>query len=775
MFRGILILLLLLSPAGEQKPVQVVVDYPEDQSIFPLEFPPPTFLWRDASPADAWIVKISFAEGGKGIETRIAGKRFRLGEIDARAGAPVKVLGEIAEAYNSTRTWAPDPEMWAAIKRNSTAGPATVTITGYRRADPGDAISIGRLRLSTSADPIGAPIFYRDVPLMPSETEKGVIKPLDQKAVPLISWKLRDVASTSSRVVMEGLHTCANCHSFSGDGKLMGMDVDGPQNDKGLYAMAAVQPYMSIGKSDIVAWSTFRGKLGGRLRVGFMSQVSLDGKTVVTTIHDPGLSESEYQRRKNAREVALNYYVANFKDYRFLQVFFPTRGILAWYSRESGELKPLPGGDDPGFVQTNAVWSPDGKYLVFARAEAKEPYAPSAPAARYANDPNETQIRYDLYRIPFRDGQGGRPEPVAGASRNGKSNTFPKISPDGKWTVYVQSRNGLLMRPDSELYIVPASGGAARRMRCNTRLMNSWHSFSPNGRWMVFASKSRSPYTQMFLTHIDGSGNDSPAILIENATAANRAVNLPEFVNIPAGGLLRIDAPVTDYYRVVDLASELMKQGKYEASVAEWKKAVALEPGEALAYSNLGTSLGRMGRELEAISQFERALELSPEYPEAHNNLGAALIRSNRIGDAIHHFETAIQLSPKYGTAFGNLGSALIRQGRVAQAIPVLEKAVEYEPQVIDSHYNLAIARMRQGQTAEAIAVLQRAAGASGGRHLGILRLLSELHAKAGRFSEAAEVARNALAIAIEQQDSRLERELRGKIAFYETIAPIRP
>ena len=41
--------------------------------------------------------------------------------------------------------------------------------------------------------------------------------------------------------------------------------------------------------------------------------------------------------------------------------------------------------------------------------------------------------------------------------------------------------------------------------------MNSWHSFSPNGRWLVFSSKSRSPYTQMFLTHVDEQGNDTPA------------------------------------------------------------------------------------------------------------------------------------------------------------------------------------------------------------------------------------------------------------------------
>jgi Tol biopolymer transport system component len=61
------------------------------------------------------------------------------------------------------------------------------------------------------------------------------------------------------------------------------------------------------------------------------------------------------------------------------------------------------------------------------------------------------------------------------------------------------------------------------RLSDSRALMNSWHGFSPNGRWLVFSSKSRSPYTQMFLTHLNEAGNDSPAILVENATAANRA------------------------------------------------------------------------------------------------------------------------------------------------------------------------------------------------------------------------------------------------------------
>jgi len=127
------------------------------------------------------------------------------------------------------------------------------------------------------------------------------------------------------------------------------------------------------------------------------------------------------------------------------------------------------------------------------------------------------------------------------------SNSFPKVSPDGKWIVFVQAHNGQLMRPDGKLYIVAGGRGKARLMNCNTALMNSWHSFSPNGRWLVFSSKSRSPYTQMFLTHIDENGDDSPAILIENSTAANRAVNIPEFVNMKPSGIEHIDTPAVDF------------------------------------------------------------------------------------------------------------------------------------------------------------------------------------------------------------------------------------
>jgi len=761
-------------PAAAEKPARITIDYPPEGSIFPPEFPAPLFLWRDAdNSATLWVIDVTFAGHSAGIRAKSRGERMRIGEIDSRCVAPTNKPPRLTPEQAAARAWTPDAATWAAIKKNSTNHRATVTITGYRNGNPDQAVSRGQVAIQTSTDPVGAPIFYRDVPLMPSETEKGVIKPLAESAIPLIAWRLRSVGETRSRLLMEGIHSCVNCHSVSRDGKTMGMDVDGPLNDKGLYAIVPIKPQMSIGNEDVVAWSTFRGKLGGKVRVGFMSQVSPDGQYVVTTINDPGEDQSDYQRRKHPKDLVSNYYVANFKDYRFLQVFYPTRGILAWYDRAGGRLQPLPGADDPRYVHATAVWSPDGKYLVFARAEAKNAYPPGGKLAEYANDPNETQIQYDLYRIPFNAGRGGRPEPIAGASRNGMSNSFPKVSPDGRWIVYVQCRNGQLMRPDSQLYIVPAAGGQARRMRCNTRLMNSWHSFSPNGRWLVLSSKSRSPYTQMFLTHLDEAGNDSPAILIEKATAANRAVNIPEFVNIPPQGLLKIDAPATDYYRVIDYASELAKKRQYEAAIVEWKKALELSPSEPLVHFNLANALREMGRGEEAIMHYQKALELSPQHAEAYNNLGNALARGSRLDEAIANYRKVLELEPEDAKAHTNLGAILAQQGRIDQALPHLQKAIEYSPEFVDAYNNLGLVLAAAGRPQEAIPHLERAVKLSGGREPLILDLLSGVYAEVDRFPEALQTARRALAVATQQNNDRLAEALKAKIASYESRIPV--
>ena len=100
----------------------------------------------------------------------------------------------------------------------------------------------------------------------------------------------------------------------------------------------------------------------------------------------------------------------------------------------------------------------------------------------------------------------------------------------------------------------------------------------------------------MFLTHLDENGRDTPAILVENNTASNRAVNIPEFLNIGKEGLLGIDVPAAEFYRLFDNALALESSGKHAEAVAEWRKAVPMDPDNPKARTDLGIALLGTGR-----------------------------------------------------------------------------------------------------------------------------------------------------------------------------------
>ena len=791
---------LLAAARPSPAPGTLVIDYPSPGSVFPPDMIPPLFQWRDSSSsATVWRVEVRFAERAPRVELWSQGEKMQIGELDnSLVGyVPPTLTPEQAEAH----TWRPDEKVWNIIKSHSVRQSATVMISGYSGQNASEPVSTGQIEIQISTDPVGAPILYRDVPLLPAtkeQIERGVIKPLPDSVLPDIKWELRYTSSAKSKVVMQALPTCANCHSVSRDGKSLGIDVDGPQNDKGLYALVPVRKVSTISTDYIVHWSSFSDPdKTAQKRFGFMSQISPDGNYVITSIDVPGA---------HGRRIADRLYNGSFTFYGFGQVFFPTRGVLAWYSRESRTLKTLPGADDPDYVHTSAFWSPDGKYLVFSRERARDPFAPGQPPAKYANDPNETQMQYDLYRIPFNNGKGGKAERVIGASENGMSNNFPKVSPDGKWIVFVRNKNGLLMRPDSQLYIVPFEGGVERRLNCNLKVMNSWHSFSPNGRWLVFSSKTPSYYTHMYLTHIDENGNDSPAILIEDATAANRAVNIPEFVNIPPGGLERIDAPATDFYKLFDFAVAFSEKKKFDEAVPAWKKALALDPDDPRAHDNLGVALAETGRIDDAIAEYRRSLELNSGSSHTHNNLGTALAEKGMLEDAFQHFEKAVELNPDNASAQINLGNVLalkkehvdealvhLRRGveldpespsgqndlgivlahsnDLDESITHIQKAVALAPDAADYRYNLGRVLAAKGNFVDALTEFEQASRLSRTPNAGILQMLAAMYSENGRYADAIATARRALELAHQEQDQALAGSLQMNLQRYEAQA----
>jgi Flp pilus assembly protein TadD len=395
---------------------------------------------------------------------------------------------------------------------------------------------------------------------------------------------------------------------------------------------------------------------------------------------------------------------------------------------------------------------------------------------------------------------------VLGASQNGMSNNFPKVSPDGKWIVFVECRNGLLMRPDSKLYIVPFEGGTARPLSSNLAVMNSWHSFSPNGHWLAFSSKTPSLYTELYVTHIDEEGNASPAILVENATASNRAVNIPEFVNVKPGGLERIDHPATDFYQLFDAAVQLSDKKQYDAAVLGWQKAVSLDPDDARAHNNLGIALAGAGKVNDAVEEYRKSLSLNANSSQTENNLGSVLAQQGNLTEARQHFESALRINPDNASAKVNLADALAAEGGHAEeAIDLLRQALERAPDSPDGQNGLGIALAHAGNLEEATIHLQRAVELApqdaGYRYnlgrvfaarslfadalpqfqeaarLGnqqdpmVLQMLAAMQSEMGQYAGAVTTAQAALKLAQQQQNDALAASLEANLARYQVQA----
>ncbi|MCF8360148.1 MAG: tetratricopeptide repeat protein [Prolixibacteraceae bacterium] len=633
--------------SGEVSPRGITLTYPYDSTIFPPEIPAPLFIWNDTTAGSSkWNVFISSEEG--------------------------KVL---ISSTCKMKSWRPEFSEWDKIKKLNRNGNFTFTVIANKSEKK--YFPSATIDFSISKDSVGADIFYRAVTLPFSYAVKNVNT---------IEWYMGNVSGSRPRKMLDNIPVCGNCHSFPIEKPLLSMDVD-YGNDKGSYVIADINDTCFLKTDDIITWSDYKRE-DNEPTFGLLSQISPDGNFVLSTIKD------------------LSVFVAVDDNLAYSQLFFPIKGIVGVYNRKEKAFDALKGADDKKFVQSNPVWSPNGEKVVFARTEAyvNEKVRKAGRALLSLNDvkefsSGEKQFKYDLYSIDFNDGQGSLAAPLEGASNNGKSNYFPKFSPDGKWIVFCQAENFMLLQPDSRLYIIPSEGGDPRLMRCNMEEMNSWHSWSPNSRWLVFSSKNRGLYTQLYLTHIDENGMDSPPVLLENLCFDKRAANIPEFYPFDSDHFINVkdcfsntpdyffrtasEAIANKYYkRAIDnlnkaletdslhlesyfkriLLNAILQQSNSKQDLADKKKALKIvldslseNPGNKYFISTKITLLSNMGKYEEALEEAEQAVNVFPEYYKFYKLLSLLYRKSSKYKEAIKCYRKMMELNPREKVVLNNL------------------------------------------------------------------------------------------------------------------------
>ena len=124
-----------------------------------------------------------------------------------------------------------------------------------------------------------------------------------------------------------------------------------------------------------------------------------------------------------------------------------------------------------------------------------------------------------------------------------KSAAVPRVSPDGRYLLFTRGDYGQfhIWHHTADLWLKDLETGEVRSLdEVNSRDVDSYHSWSSNGRWMVFASRRLDgSYSRPFIAYFDVNGKARKPFLLpqedpENSILLMKSYNVPEFAQTPA-------------------------------------------------------------------------------------------------------------------------------------------------------------------------------------------------------------------------------------------------
>ena len=222
-----------------------------------------------------------------------------------------------------------------------------------------------------------------------------------------------------------------------------------------------------------------------------------------------------------------------------IEVFDSESDLIA-YDVEKNEVTNIE--NDPAEMECFPFWAPDGKTLYYCSAHFEYSDTVTDKGKEFITRTQEA--KYNLYKKRFNPEtmQFGLRELVFAADSLDKSATLPRISPDGRYLMFTVAKYGVfhIWHHDADLWMLDLQTGEVRNMEeINSADTESYHSWSSNGRWVVFSSRRYdSNYTRPFIAHIDKNGHGSKPFELPCANPDYhrqllRSYNVPEFMKGP--------------------------------------------------------------------------------------------------------------------------------------------------------------------------------------------------------------------------------------------------
>ena len=222
-----------------------------------------------------------------------------------------------------------------------------------------------------------------------------------------------------------------------------------------------------------------------------------------------------------------------------IEVFDSESDLIA-YNVEKNEVTNIE--NDPAEMECFPFWAPDGKTLYYCSAHFE--YSDSVGDKGMEFITRTQEVKYNLYKKRFDPEtlQFGPRELVFAADSLDKSATLPRISPDGRYLMFTLAKYGVfhIWHHDADLFLLDLQTGEVRNMEeINSPDTESYHSWSSNGRWVVFSSRRYDGnYTRPFIAHVDEKGIGTKPFELPCADPDYhrqflKCYNIPEFMRGP--------------------------------------------------------------------------------------------------------------------------------------------------------------------------------------------------------------------------------------------------
>ncbi|RZB35315.1 MAG: hypothetical protein SRB1_01083 [Desulfobacteraceae bacterium Eth-SRB1] len=153
-----------------------------------------------------------------------------------------------------------------------------------------------------------------------------------------------------------------------------------------------------------------------------------------------------------------------------------------------------------------------------------------------------------------------------------------------------------------------------------------------------------------------------------------------------------------------NLGLALMREGKLNDAVLNYKKALQIRPDYLTALDNIGLALYRLEKFEEALFYYSKALKIYPKHAGIHNNTANVLTALGKLEEAIKHYKKAILIDPEFAEAYYNIANVLATQEKLDKAIFYYESAIKKDSGHSNAHYNLGCILLNQKEYKEALA-----------------------------------------------------------------------